>query len=186
MPAMLRGSKRSMHRVEIQLHELAQLFNLMDPSPFRNKDLDPDAADYISSWADEFPIHEPVELVFHLEASASESDPKPLIESAVHNYFSDRAAFKRLEFRRLMREGQKALVIGLVFLGVCVALAQLLPRSAEPTVRGVLRESLLIAGWVAMWRPMQIYLYDWWPIRRRRRLYAKLAGAPVRVYTGNG
>jgi len=41
------------------------------------------------------------------------------------------------------------------------------------------RESLTIAGWVAMWRPMQIYLYDWWPLLRRSRIYAKLSHMPV-------
>jgi hypothetical protein len=40
---------------------------------------------------------------------------------------------------------------------------------------------LTIAGWVAMWRPMQIYLYDWWPVRRRGRVYAKLSEMPVQV-----
>lgn len=155
----------------------------MDPSPFHEKDLDPAAAEFITSWADEYPIRDPVEIRFHLERPLAEADPQTVIESAVHTYFADRTADKRLEFRRLMREGQKALIIGLVFLGVCVALAQGLPRQAEPTVREVIRESLLVAGWVAMWRPMQIYLYEWWPIRRRRRLFDKLAHAPIRTRT---
>jgi len=49
------------------------------------------------------------------------------------------------------------------------------------------RESLTIAGWVAMWRPMQIYLYDWWPLLRRSRIYAKLSQMPVElVQKGKG
>lgn len=184
MPDFSAPGGKSKHRIEIKLRELPQLFNQMDPAPFHERDLDPAAADYIASWADEYPLGDTVEIVFHLGLPALESDPQGLIESAVHNYFRDRASDKRLEFRRLMREGQKALAIGLVFLGACVALVQALPRGGEPTVRGVLRESLLIAGWVAMWRPMQIYLYDWWPIRRRRRLFEKLACAPIRVLTG--
>ena len=39
----------------------------------------------------------------------------------------------------------------------------------------------MIAGWVAMWRPMQIYLYDWWPLLRRSRTYAKLSQMPVEL-----
>jgi hypothetical protein len=45
----------------------------------------------------------------------------------------------------------------------------------------LLRESLVIAGWVAMWRPMEIYLYEWWPLRRRRRVYQKLSRIPLEV-----
>jgi hypothetical protein len=37
---------------------------------------------------------------------------------------------------------------------------------------------------VANWRPLEIYLYDWWPIRRRIRLYERIAGAQVVVRKG--
>ena len=26
----------------------------------------------------------------------------------------------------------------------------------------------MIGGWVALWRPLEIFLYDWWPIRRKQ------------------
>jgi len=45
----------------------------------------------------------------------------------------------------------------------------------------LLKESLLIGGWVAMWRPMQIFLYEWWPIVRRGRIYRNLGRAIVNV-----
>ena len=43
----------------------------------------------------------------------------------------------------------------------------------------LLREGLAIAGWVAMWRPIQIYLYDWWPLRRRGQIFEKMCRMPV-------
>ena len=46
---------------------------------------------------------------------------------------------------------------------------------------GVIQESLLIGGWVAMWRPLEVFLYDWWPIRREARLYDRLSEMPVRI-----
>ena len=32
-----------------------------------------------------------------------------------------------------------------------------------------------------MWRPMEIYLYDWWPLRRKLKLMRKLSHMPVQV-----
>ena len=32
-----------------------------------------------------------------------------------------------------------------------------------------------------MWRPMELFLYDWWPIRAEARLADRLAAMPVRV-----
>ena len=85
------------------------------------------------------------------------------------------------EFKRILREGRLALIIGLVCLGTCLLAAHaLIPRNAGDW-GGYVRESLTIAGWVSMWRPMEMYLYDWWPVLRRERVFRKLAAMPVEV-----
>lgn len=77
-----------------------------------------------------------------------------------------------------------SLLIGLAFLSACLLAADLLtPLEGRPVVK-VLRESLSIGGWVAMWRPMQIFLYEWWPLMRRRRIYHNLGLAQVQVLPG--
>ena len=48
-------------------------------------------------------------------------------------------------------------------------------------VSRIAEESLLIAGWVAMWRPLEIFLYDWWPIRAEARLLERLARMPTHL-----
>lgn len=45
----------------------------------------------------------------------------------------------------------------------------------------VIEESLIIFGWVANWKPIEIFLYEWWPIVRRRDLYRQLARAEVEL-----
>ena len=42
-------------------------------------------------------------------------------------------------------------------------------------------EGLLIGGWVAMWRPLEVFLYDWWPISAEARMFDRLAAMPVRL-----
>ena len=74
----------------------------------------------------------------------------------------------------------------LVRKAISLVSSRMLPHGEADTWTGILRESLTIAGWVAMWRPMQIYLYDWWPLRRRGRLYTKLSGMPVEVVHKGG
>jgi len=171
---------RHSHSIELELHDLNQLFNSMDPSPFNAKDLDHDAEEFIVSWAQEYPLNQPVTLRIHLELWPPE-DPTQLIQEAIHNYFAYRAKINNLEFTRLMKQGRASLLIGLPILGVCLLLSKMLLGGEAGTWAAVLRESLTIAGWVAMWRPMQIYLYDWWPVRQRGGVYAKLSQMPVEV-----
>jgi hypothetical protein len=175
------GGHRHHHKVEVRLENLRQFFNSMDPSPFYERDLDPDAEHYIVSWAEEFPLKEPVHLVLHLESPGTEHQ-QVMVEEAVHNHFRNLARLAGLEFRHLLRIGSRSLVIGLTVLAGCLLIGSLLD-GMDGALVNLVRESLLIGGWVAMWQPMQTYLYGWWPLRRRRRIYEKLARMPVELKT---
>ena len=77
---------------------------------------------------------------------------------------------------------RSALAIGAAVLCACLVASQLAPQFiANATLARIIEESLILVGWVANWRPIEIYLYDWWPIRRRAQLYRRIAAAPVIV-----
>jgi hypothetical protein len=168
------------HIIRLELRDIRQLVNSMDPSPFIEKDLDDNAEEFIVGWAREFPNGAPLRLRIYLEQWPAENPTEP-IRQAVHNHFAHRANLTELEFRRLLKQGRTSLLIGLVFLAACLVVIRTLLSGETGTWAGVVRESLTIAGWVAMWRPMQIYLYDWWPLRQTGRIYRKLSHMPVEV-----
>jgi hypothetical protein len=168
------------HIIKLELREVGQLFNSMDPSPFIDRDLDDDAEEFIVDWARELPPNAPIRLRIYLEQPPAEG-AQDMIRQAVHNYFAHRTQITKLEFRRLMRQGRTSLTIGLLFLALCLVLIRTLLAGRTGAWASILRESLTIAGWVAMWRPMQIYLYDWWPLRQTGRIYARLSRMPVEV-----
>jgi hypothetical protein len=167
------------HRIEVRLSTLRQLFNSLDPSPFHEKDLDHDAETYIFESAYEHPLAEPIELVIHLRPDQLMLPECATIETAIRNYFAYRALETRRRMRFQLREGRTALAIGLAFLVLCMTLRQIALVLPGDTLSRILQEGLLILGWVAMWRPLQIFLYDWWPIRHQARIYDKLANMPV-------
>jgi hypothetical protein len=169
----------------LSVDKIEQLFNSMDPSPFHEKDLDHDAEEFIVSWAQEFPLRDPISLLIHVNQLSAHRDPQQLVEAAVHNYFAYRAKLNRLEFHHLLKQGRTSLIIGLGFLAVCLLASELLLRQTTGAFSFLLRESLTIAGWVAMWRPMQIFLYEWWPVRRMGRLFAKMSRMHIEVRKRN-
>jgi hypothetical protein len=166
--------------IRLRLRDLAQLFNSMDPSPFVDRDLDADAEEFIMSWARELPADPDLELVIELTLPAA-VDRIAGVEDAVRRYFATRAAIKRLEFGQLMRRGRLSLAVGSVFLAACLLLGQLVARSGLGAFADIVREGLTIAGWVALWRPLEIYLYDWWPLFEERRRLDRLAQIRVRI-----
>jgi hypothetical protein len=47
----------------------------------------------------------------------------------------------------------------------------------------MIENSLVILAWVALWRPLEIFLYDWWPIRAEAKLFDRLGQMEVRTVT---
>jgi hypothetical protein len=52
-------------------------------------------------------------------------------------------------------------------------------RLGAGPLASTIAESLLLVGWVANWKPIETFLYDWWPLKRRRDLYRRLAAAEI-------
>jgi hypothetical protein len=174
--------------IEVRVAELKQLFNEMDPAPFREKDLDPNAEAFIVEWSRELPSNAPLCLIVHLDRPAGLPDEPSVLRDAIHEFFRQRAEVTRRRLRQLLRNGRTSLLIGLAFLTVSLVVGDLVDtmlvnRGFE--FGSLVRESLLIGGWVAMWRPLEVFLYDWWPIREEARLHDRLSQMAVRIhYTG--
>jgi hypothetical protein len=168
--------------IEIHVGELKQLFNSIDPSPFRNRDLDRDAEDFIVGWAKDLPGDVPLALVVDLDRDAGLPDEAAVLRDAIHEFFRQRAETYRRRLRELLRRGRRSLLIGLTVLAGAIALGDFLATILKTSRIGeIMRESLTIGGWVSMWRPLEIFLYDWWPIRREAQLSDRLAAMPVRI-----
>ena len=180
------GASRETGIIEVHVREIDQLFNSIDPSPFREKDLDDDAHEFIVSWAKELPAHVPLTLLVHLDRGAIPPDGEALLAEAVHGFYSHRAELTRQRLHQLLRTGRTSLLIGLVFLAACILVGDWVGRrSHEMELSEILRESLLIGGWVAMWRPLEIFLYDWWPIRNEARIYDRLSEMKLQIRCSN-
>lgn len=170
--------------VQLRLRDLSQLFNSMDPSSFIDKDLDADAEAFVEGWALEFPASMPITLIIHLEQPPmlGGADARRFTELAVRNFFLSKADTTRRELRQLMRTGQISLIIGLAFMALCLTLSRTIAQefALTPTTEW-LKEGLAVGSWVAMWKPIDIYLYGWWPMLRRLRIYRKMSKLRVEI-----
>jgi len=168
--------------IEVHVGELRQLFNSIDPSPFRSRDLDPKAEEFIVGWAKDLPRNVALALVVDLDRQAGLRDEAAVLRDAIHEFFRQRAQTYRQQLRELFRLGRTSLIIGLTVLAGAIALGDFLANLLKAIRIGeILRESLTIGGWVSMWRPLEIFLYDWWPIRNEAQLSDRLAAMPVRI-----
>jgi hypothetical protein len=166
--------------IEVRISDITQLFDTLDPFPFPERDLDNDAEEFIVGWARELPRDQKIRIVLHVPPSELEEPDAKTIVTAINRYFEYRADVIGRDINELFRVGRLSLVIGLCVLAGALAITQAIAgRISETPVGRFLQESLIIVGWVANWRPIEIFLYDWWPLVRRRNLFRRLAAASV-------
>lgn len=164
--------------IELRLQRAAQLFETLDPAPFHQKALDPAAHRYLLDSALELGAPPGLRVIIHLprvESAAAQG-----VAAAIHNHFEFELEQARRCLRRRMRIGRMALVAGVVLLAACSVLRSLVPAEYGGPA-GFLGEGLLILGWVAIWRPVDVLLFERWEALDERAGLERLAHAPVEL-----
>jgi hypothetical protein len=177
-----RASRKSggVATVSIHTHNLAQMFNSLDPSPFWDRDLDRDAAAFIEGeftdklWAS----------IWHLRVETQEGEHLGAdLQAAIKHYYERLSSTKSRELHEHLRLGRLALLVGIAVFLLSMGLRELLQRVPHGPPRS-LDEGLIILAWLALWRPVEELAYEWTPISRKRRLYKRLALIRVSVTRG--
>ena len=165
--------------IEVTVETPTRLFHELDPSPLVGRDLDEQVEAYILACAREMnAVH--YSLVLHVPATEMPGETAAAaLSDAIRAYFQYRRDEEARKLQALMRDGRQALAIGIAFLFVCGLLGWIALRELAAPLGTFLDEGLLIIGWVALWRPLEILLYDWRPIRRERRVLDALGRMPV-------
>lgn len=175
--------------IELRVDDVAQLFHTLDPFPFREKDLDREAEEYIVGWARELAADQPIKIAIHLPRTEIQTKAARELAEAFRRYFSERAGVIQRDLKELFRVGRRSLGIGMTILIACLVSAHFAGGYlVETPFKRLAEESFLILGWVANWRPLEIFLYDWWPLARKRDLYRRLSEAAVELkpYASSG
>lgn len=167
-------------RIGLDVHDVKQLFSTFDPSPFHEFSLNSTAAQYIASQAWYAKRDAKLEIALSIRGKPALPEAVERLQEVMRAHFTRLATSEDQNFRQLLRTGVTSLAIGLCVLAFCTVLSRGVDNSSLPDGwREGLRDGISVFGWVANWRPAQILFYDWWPVRRVRNIYRRLAEAKV-------
>jgi hypothetical protein len=125
----------------------------------------------------------PVRTTLHLPAATQTPDLEVRLRSGLQQYSDVRDAQIANDLASLRQEGLATLARGVLFLALCMIGSWLLgeSRSLPAIVTRFLEEGLVIAGWVALWYPLDALLYQRWPLKRERHLNEQLRRMDLRI-----
>lgn len=169
--------------IEIKINSVQQLFDARDPAPFRAKDLDDDFVEYIVAAADELSVHKNLEIFIHIAKRDFEDIGPESIAESIRSFFLYQVDLKRLQLTKLFRMARLFLFLGSFVLVGCLLASRFLEVNfhEDSPFRTILREGVIIFGWVSLWKPFEILLFDWYPVYDRMRLFKNLSQSDIKI-----
>jgi hypothetical protein len=156
-------------RLELQLELRDGVLGIS--SPAGGVRLDDDVAEGLLERVAVLPRSAPVRLRVALISADVERQRIPAV---IHHHYA--VLRERAEYRleRAMRAGRVSLIVGTVVLLAALGLAEALSRMTSGSLSSVAQEGLTIVGWVALWRPLDLLLFERLALRREIALYRRL------------
>lgn len=172
-----------MATIRIAVAALVELFDAPGFDPLAGQLERHSGMERVLQAIDELPSrHEPVQVEIALPRQAASASSPTDVVAAIDAYCRWEIDELRRELKLTRRRGLQSLWIGLPFLAICLGLSGASTAAFGTAGLGnLLSNSLVIIGWVALWRPTEVLLYDWWPIRDRMRLFQRFERAAVTV-----
>ena len=162
--------------LDVNVASMEQLFDNRDPAPFRDRDLDPGLVEYLLDGARDLANETPLRVEVWLGTS-----PPGDIAEAVRAYFQHEIDRTNRQRREQVRAGLTGLTIAVAAVLMLITVANVVDRRLTGTFGIALREALVISGWVLMWRPLDLLLYDRITWLRNRRILESIRDAVITV-----
>ena len=168
--------------IEVRVKNAQQLFDVRDPAPFRERDLDDDFVEYITTSVEEIGHNSNLKIVINIGEKETESIEKTVIKEAIESYLDYQIELKRLHLSKLFRTVRLFLFFGLASLFACLFVARTIEKKFDPdSFFYVTREGFVILGWVAIWKPFELVLFDWYPVFDKIKLLKKLRDCEIDI-----
>ena len=172
----------NIHDIRLELADPRELFHPAELDPIGGQPYAEPGLERILNRIRPQP-RRPLCATLRLPASTRTPDLEARMRSGLQQYCDHRIGQISNDIASLRQEGLATLWRGLVFLALCMLGSQVLgePKFLPGILARFLDEGLIIAGWVALWYPLDALLYQHWPLKRERRLYEQLRGMDLKL-----
>lgn len=145
----------------------------------RKRSISPDAEEFIVEEAEVLPRKGIINIKIHL--ALSEKKYQEEIAPAIHSHFCYRKVQSKKRLKANLQYGWRMLLFALLLLALVFSVTEIAFMFSENKLVTYIRESFIILGWVALWRPLELLLYEWYPIKTNINLYYRLEHSNVQV-----
>lgn len=173
---------RGPSEVVLRTADLEAIFHPFDPAPLDRRTVSDAADDYILNIFKD--LDDRSSVAMRIQLPPGDSTCCGDVQEAFRKHFRESAAECRSELREHFRDALRSLGASLVFALVVVLLAQWVAGLAESRLLDKVASGLSLAAWVSLWKPTEMLIHDWRPLRRILVMREQLAAMVVVCESG--
>jgi len=124
-----------------------------------------------------------IKLRVLLPASTLTPETEPQVRRALERYCGHMISETRRKLAAMQWVGLRTVFVGLAFFGLSLAASMAVTRTLwiPEGIRTLASESLIVAGWVVIWQPLDTLVQSWWPQWEEERTFRAIGAVPLRV-----
>ena len=139
--------------IPARLGRYADFFNPMDPSPAPTRDLSLDLVEYLNQCSDEIPEKYALAVSIEIQDEAQSTQPEQECVESLRSFYQHACFVTQAHIRRTRRQALKYLAVSFSCLAAYIISE---PWNLASFLWNLLREAVLIGGWVFMWEAVTL------------------------------
>lgn len=174
---------KKIFEIKITVQRVTELITQLEDTRYRKRFLNPDIEEYIIERATR--SHNRNKILLTIEFQSGESVDFEQVTLAVKKNFGNRRHESQESLKETLRHGRRSLVVAFILVAIVLSTIEINKHIfPENGLTRTLSESLTILGWVALWRPAELLLYEWRPFKREMKLFSRLEQSEIQIKTG--
>ena len=142
--------------------------------------LNPDVEQVIIEEAESLSPNADINLVLRITGDQVYNDTE--IASAIKKHFEYQHVRVNNEIAASRLLGWKSLIIAILFLLVMYYLSKVVTSWLSNTGWAIpIKEVFMVLAWVALWRPAELLLYEWRPLKRKAKLFDRISRCNLQI-----
>ncbi|MGA1821897.1 MAG: hypothetical protein ACMUIG_05165 [Thermoplasmatota archaeon] len=163
--------------IKVSIRSYKDIFNDLDPAPFRKRDLDPDLRTYLEDSSIDIPLKNKISLQFSASEQIKDREKEKKVILGLKTYFQFIIRTFQKEISHEYRKGGVYIICSFVLLLLAYYLSSIIP---DHFLLITLVEGLFIGGWVFLWEAIAVVVFKNREIRLKLKRYRRLNKAPIR------
>ena len=176
-----KNPRNNSYIIDIRVNNYRDLFNDLDPSPLRKRDLDQDFIAYLDEASADIPLKYSLDLEIHCSLPGELKEREERIRMGVYTYYQSLLLNVHRRIFLTFRKSVLYLAVGALFLFVSFFLSR---RLTEGYVDRVLIEGTNIGGWVFIWEALASLAFTLSRLRKEKKRISRLLDGEIRFRYG--